>query len=460
MKWYFQNLRYGARYAFFFPSAEKFIASWHALMAIAATIVLSQGLLEFIVVGKSGETTYMWYGYQVCLFSLTLVTSYIIGSIACKGERILDIAVALLNSYYYIFIPYALLQIMAPAGFHDSGLATFTEYVIPVWGFLVMFRIVNVYMADRTFIKPLISGLLAAGLLYVLNSEVYFTRFYYVDDASEQAQPSALDKLTSEEVFNMQPALRQKGLDTLKVSRKGQTDIYALSLGTYAYQDVFMRDVNYVSERLKSKLGVTNLISMLNNKKTVETTALANATNLQSYLEKLSTHYMQPEEDIALIYLTSHGGQKTGLSVNLGYQYSQLDLTPERLAKILKDSGIQNKIIIIAACYSGVFVPALKDEHTIVITAAAEDRVSFGCSDENNLTYFTEAYFMNALSKTTDLEKAFDIAKQVVEKREKEEKVEEGSNPQIFVGSKIREILRKYKGANLVSDFRLQEDKK
>ncbi len=117
----------------------------------------------------------------------------------------------------------------------------------------------------------------------------------------------------------------------------------------------------------------------------------------------------------------------------------------------LQDSGIKNNIIIISACHSGVFIPYLQNDHTMIMTAAAADKNSFGCSDKNELTYFTEAYFTNGLSETTDLEKAFDIAKKAVGAREQAENIKQPSDPQIFVGDQIKSILRNYTNAQLAS---------
>jgi hypothetical protein len=450
MKWYLQNLRCGLRTAFFFPTSERFVGTWHALMAITVTFILSQALIEFAVDGPGGTLAYSWPKYMACLFSFTMIAAYLVGHIAGKGQQVLELAVAFLNSYFFIFVFYAFAIIHNSGAFYKTGLHTLALELIPVWGFLVMFRLAGTLCAAE--IKRLIvAGLIAAGSLCILNAHVYLNRIYYVEPPEEQEETSPLDTLTSEEIFNMQAPLREKTLEKLTVSKPGQTDIYALTLASYAYQSVFLRDVNYVDARLQDKLHIANIIPMVNNKSTVLTIPLANTTNLAFYLHELATHYMQPKEDILLIYLTSHGSAKTGLSVNLEYELSLLNLSQERLQKMLKDSGIQNKVIIISACYSGSFIPYLKDDHTMIMTAAASDRVSFGCSDTSNLTYFTQAYFMDGLSRTTDLEKAFDVAKASVLKREQAQGITILSNPQIFIGDKIKDILANYKAAKIAS---------
>ena len=73
------------------------------------------------------------------------------------------------------------------------------------------------------------------------------------------------------------------------------------------------------------------------------------------------------------------------------------DLTGEALADALRASGIKWRVIVISACHSGAFIESLKDPYTMVITAAAPDRTSFGCSDDRDLTYFGEAFFRDSL---------------------------------------------------------------
>ena len=75
-----------------------------------------------------------------------------------------------------------------------------------------------------------------------------------------------------------------------------------------------------------------------------------------------------------------------------------------------------------------------------MITAAAPDRTSFGCSDERDLTYFGEALFRDALPKAASLRDAFDIATKLVTEREAKEGYE-ASNPQAHFGDQIEPKL-------------------
>jgi hypothetical protein len=101
------------------------------------------------------------------------------------------------------------------------------------------------------------------------------------------------------------------------------------------------------------------------------------------------------------------------------------------MAGVLAPLKNRDKVVVISACYSGGFIPAIKDDKTMVIAASREDRVSFGCSEEADFTYFGEALFGKALVETDDLMQAFNDAKTIVAQREIEENFE-ASEQQIW----------------------------
>ena len=146
------------------------------------------------------------------------------------------------------------------------------------------------------------------------------------------------------------------------------------------------------------------------------------------------------KKDILVLYITSHGGHDTGIVVQMNGFYGMRSLTGDMMSEMLEESGIKNRIVIVAACYSGQIIDKLKNPNTLVITAADKDHTSFGCSDDADLTEFGRAYFKDALPKTRNFITAFAEAKGLVAKREAELKIS-ASNPQIFVGEKIKPIV-------------------
>jgi hypothetical protein len=95
---------------------------------------------------------------------------------------------------------------------------------------------------------------------------------------------------------------------------------------------------------------------------------------------------------------------------------------------------------VISACYAGGFIEPLKDPDTVLITAAAADRTSFGCSDDRDLTYFGEAFYRDALPRATSLQDAFQLARAAIATREQAEHVT-ASDPQAYFGARIVQRL-------------------
>ena len=146
---------------------------------------------------------------------------------------------------------------------------------------------------------------------------------------------------------------------------------------------------------------------------------------------------MDPDEDVLVLALTSHGTPH-GLAV-MGGRRSDV-ISPRKLRQMLDASGARYRIVIISACYSGAFTPVLANISTLVITAAAADRPSFGCEDGAKWTYFGHAFYNQALRRGAKLDDTFAEAKRLVTDRERREGFAP-SQPQIAGGSLVLRLL-------------------
>jgi hypothetical protein len=111
---------------------------------------------------------------------------------------------------------------------------------------------------------------------------------------------------------------------------------------------------------------------------------------------------------------------------------------------MLDRTGVPHRIVIVSACYAGVFVGPLANDDTI--TAADFDHSSFGCQDKVKWTYFGDAFFNRALRGTTDLRSAFATARKLIGVRERHDGLI-SSNPQIAGGKNIDIMLAERRGA-------------
>jgi hypothetical protein len=204
--------------------------------------------------------------------------------------------------------------------------------------------------------------------------------------------------------------------------------LYSLVLAGDGQQSVFLREADYVSNLLKVRFGARGQITLVNHRDQMATRPMATRENLTRAARTLAER--SSPQDLIFIYLTSHGSQDHQLVLDQP-RLQLADLSADELASALAPLKDRDKIIVISACYSGGYIAPLKDERTLIMTAARADRVSFGCSEEADFTYFGDALFAQALNQTDDLKQAFELARTSVAERERREGFE-ASEPQIW----------------------------
>lgn len=245
-----------------------------------------------------------------------------------------------------------------------------------------------------------------------------------------------------------QAQLRQ-ALGSLQAQRPGIPDLYVVGFAGDASEDVFRNEALYLRQLFTQRFGAAGRIAtLINHGDNLGAHAYApqaSYDNLADTLDRIGT-LMDPREDALLLFLTSHGTDKHELYLQFGPgEDAEYDtITPQELRRLLDDAGIRNRIIVISACYSGGFVPALKTADTLVITAARRDRPSFGCGNTASATYFGRAWLIDALARTTDFVESYRLASAEISAREQAEG-EAPSYPQLYVGARIGSWLQHWR---------------
>lgn len=230
-----------------------------------------------------------------------------------------------------------------------------------------------------------------------------------------------------------------KAIADLLPQRAGQRDIYFIGIAGWGDQDVFRKEVRAVRSLFERNFDAQGrAVSLVNHAATLDAAPLAIHRNIERAIMGVAEK-MDLEEDVLVLFMTSHGIEWGGFSLTLNGQDLGA-LKGAQLARMLGMSRIRNRVVIVSSCFSGQFVPALAEEHTLLITAAASDRTSFGCTSTAEWTWFGQAFFRDAFPRHKRFAPAFDDAKKRVEAREKKEKFTP-SVPQIRVGEHIRQVL-------------------
>lgn len=252
------------------------------------------------------------------------------------------------------------------------------------------------------------------------------------------------DAPTPEQVLYAQPQRVRDALNRLTPRVPGQPNLYVVAFAGDGSEDVFRNEVEYAARLFPTRFGPSSHVLVLeNNPASLATRPLATWTNLEDALAGLAK-VMHPD-DILMLYLTTHGSEDHQLLVDM--DPLPLDqIGADDLASILREHAFNWKVVVINACYSGGFIPALRGAGTLVLTAARADRSSFGCGSESQLTYFGHAWLVDGLNHSADFITAFDTAKAEIAQWEQHDKVTP-SEPQMDAGSGIRAQLATWQKA-------------
>jgi hypothetical protein len=263
----------------------------------------------------------------------------------------------------------------------------------------------------------------------------------FVDD---KKQERVLRETRVENALYAQEQALTKVLRTLRAGEKGKIDLYFLGIAGYGKQEVFRKEVGYIYDQFNQRYGISGRsVQLINSKNADLTYPLATVTSIKRVIKEIESK-MDTDEDILFLYMTSHGSKKYGFSLSFD-GISLPDISAQQLADILASTSIKYKVVMVSACYSGGFVVPVENNNTLIITAAAKDRQSFGCSDENDITDFAKAYFVESLPSASTFEDAFVKAKEIIIKEENSRHIKEHSSPQIAMGAAIRKQLAKWR---------------
>ncbi|MEQ1512579.1 MAG: C13 family peptidase [Lysobacteraceae bacterium] len=244
--------------------------------------------------------------------------------------------------------------------------------------------------------------------------------------------------LTDPALRERQRVLLESALAALAPQRPGVPDLYVVGFGGDSTEDVFRNETVYLDTLMTQRFGARGrVLTLINHDDSLSLTPrpLATLENLRTALAGIGKT-MDPEQDVLLLFMTMHGTPQHQLFVQMAAN-DYLDLIdPKELRAALDDAGIRNRVLVISACYSGGFVPTLKNDDTLILTASHRNRPSFGCGADSDATYFGRAWLIEALNETTDFVAAFEAAKTRISEREDAEGFRP-SRPQIAIGKQI-----------------------
>jgi hypothetical protein len=285
----------------------------------------------------------------------------------------------------------------------------------------------------RAVLIALVLLLAAPWVMGFLNFD---TRLWVAEEPQQAQDADDADQV--EALFYDQPAQILDAVARVHSAPPGKTGVYFVGFAGDGSQAVFRREALFASRVFAARFGSgERSVLLVNDAEDRDSYPLASVSGLAQTLTALAAR-MHADDDVLVLFLTSHGS-RDGLALENG-SLPLSQLAPADLRQALDDSEIRWRIVVVSACYAGVFLEELKSDTTAIITAADATHTSFGCDDDRDLTWFGEAFLKDSLSRSSSLEESFHKAAALVARREDAEH-QGHSNPQLYVGPLMRRKL-------------------
>lgn len=427
------SLWQGTRVALFLkPDPRRVNAGVAMLCALFVFNVLLSVAAQWLLMG--GQVRFNWWGVSTLFAEMPflLLAGWVAARRSLKGITPLSFPVlAIASGPAYTLA--ALVANWLGAG-SPVVLQWFYLLVMVVWWGLTLI-VAYVRLVGRGTLR---SGggaawIMMAAALYLLPHQTLLL------PARDDTAPPYRASIEREDAFHAQATLLDEQLAGLKPQRAGVEDLYFVGFAGYAAEDVFYKELQVIAPLMNQRFDTTGRsLLLVNNAQTVKTLPIASATHLRRALRGIAAR-INREEDVVMLYLTSHGSSRHEFSVSF-WPLALDDITPATLKAMFDEAGIKWRVIVVSACYSGGYIGPLQDEQTLVMTAADATHTSFGCGSESDFTYFGRALFDEELRKTRSFPEAFDKSKLSIRAREQAQNLEP-SNPQIAMGRLIADKL-------------------
>jgi hypothetical protein len=339
---------------------------------------------------------------------------------------------------FVLIVGASTLQIVLMRALQALELDPATTY-LGQWFLLLWFYVLLLINLIRGLHLNAVHSLLAISPLLLVFA--FHQRYEPAEFWEERQATIAKANPVTEDVLEKQSTLLPSHIAALADQRPQVRDVYFLGFAPFATEDVFSLELDAIFPMMEQRFDTKGRsLRLSNHLNSLDKYPFASVTNLRKALFAVAAR-MDAQEDIFVMYVTSHGSRQYEIASRLP-PIDFNEINPQVLRTLLDAAGIKNRVLIISACYSGGFIEPLKDDNTLIMTAAAADRPSFGCGASSTFTYFGKAVMDEQLrNNTLSFEQAFKNALPILAQREKAMKFD-SSNPQISVGQAIAPKLK------------------
>ncbi len=371
----------------------------------------------------------------------TPILSFAITAIlATRGLPARGLALRVTGAFYSALPGLLVIEFVGTRAYRNGSslMVTVVELTVAAWSLALFLFLVRSIDARASVARLVV----AAAVVAV----TWLAPMHYVEDVPIwnpwTAEPPEDDDRTLAEFTFRQADLVHSAETALRPERPGTVDLYFVAFGGWGGQDVFLREIEQAQTLFDHRFDTRGHSILLSNDPTAGgAIPVASSLNLGHVLRAIGSR-MNREEDVLFLLLTSHGSER-GLAIEAPDTpdfFARGEINPIELRSLLDEAGIKWRVLMVSSCKSGVFVGPLQDDFTLIATASASDRFSFGCAPGKDLTSYGRAV-LEQLGTERSFPTAFAKAADVIKEREINGR-QTPSLPQLLVGTAIEAKLR------------------
>ncbi|MGH8323018.1 MAG: C13 family peptidase, partial [Steroidobacteraceae bacterium] len=258
-------------------------------------------------------------------------------------------------------VPYALVIFWMAGDTSAVAARPWTAVLVGVLYLVVLsVRILRAAYGFTRVRAALVAMVLIIAAPWVLATLNLDTRLWVTDES--QADDDSDDSTQAEPLLYEQPARIAAAVERVAPGEAGAPAVFYLGFAGDGDQSIFKREAVFAQSVFAAHFGSgERSVELINDVEDRDSYPLATVSGLTDALKLLAAR-MNPAQDVLVLMLTSHGS-KEGLAVTNG-MLPLLQLDPAQLRQALDEAGIQWRVLIVSACYSGVFLEPLKTDTT------------------------------------------------------------------------------------------------
>ena len=337
--------------------------------------------------------------------------------LATRGLRTPGLALRVTGAFYSALPAFLAMQFLGARAYRNGSplMVSVVEITLAAWSLALFLFLVRSLTRRASAARLVVAGaVVAATWLAPMHYVEAFPIWY-----RWAPEPPEDDDRTLAEFTFRQAELLQSAESTLRPERPGTIDLYFLGFGGWGAQDVFLHEIEHAQMLFDRRFDTRDRSILLSNDPSVRTTLpMASKLGLGHVLRAIGAR-MNRQEDVLFLLLTSHGSER-GLAIQAPDApefFAGGEISPIELRSLLDEAGIKWRVLMVSSCKSGVFVGPLHDDFTLIATASASDRLSFGCAPGKDFTSYGRAV-LEQLGAERSFASAFAKAAEVGQERE------------------------------------------